>query len=215
MKNLFVSPERVLGRAYRHGPVFRLAAGALMATCLLQAPFAFGVFVLWQRHQELRAQQGVMLAQSRALQDNLGPLQDVKRKFQQIGEWEPIFRGRLPVSALLSAIEQAIPENAVLDSLSIEVDQFERVAVNGGIYRVPTNYRLFLQGEIRAAVADPVQAFHEGLLRRLPPGTEEIRREMKPDHANGLSSFSLQYAFKPNGNYHGLGLNRTADPDPL
>ena len=215
MKNLFVSPERVLMRTYRHGMAFRLAASAVLATCILQVPLAWGVFALWQRHQELCAEQEAMLGRSRALQSDLGPLQEVKRKLQQVRQWEPIFRSRLPVCALLSAVEQAIPENAVLESLSIEADQFERVAVSGGVYRVPTNYRLFLQGETRTGAVDAVDALHEDLLRRLPPGAEEIRRETSPYRAKDLSSFILQYAFKPNGNYHALGLNRMADPDPL
>jgi hypothetical protein len=215
MKNLFVSPERVLVRTYRHGTAFRFAASVIMATCILQVPLAFGVLALWQRHQELCVQQEAMQAQSRTLQSEIGPLQEVKRKLEQVRHWEPIFRSRLPVSALLSAVEQAIPENAVLESLSIEADQFERVVVSGGIYRVPTNYRLFLQGETRADAVDPVQAFHESLLRRLPPGTEEVRSETGSYHAKGLSSFTLQYAVKPNGNYHALGLKRMADPDPL
>lgn len=215
MKNLFVSPERVAVQNYRTALPFRVAAAIIFAGLLLQAPMLLTGVLTWRRYQGARGQREMLQAQTANLQAQLAPLQETKRKLQQIHQWEPVFRGRLPVSAILSVVEKSIPEQAVLDSILIEADQFDRVPVNGGVYRVPTNYRLVLQGETRPEQGEAVQTFSETLLRHLPPGSEEIRDERQPKVTGNFNLFVLQYSIKPNGNYFGMGVQRLADPDPL
>ena len=215
MKNLFVSSERVAVQNYRTGLLFRVAATVIFAGMLVQVPLIVSVAMTWRRYQGARDQREMLQEESKALQARLVPLEEIRRKLQQIHQWEPIFKGRLPVSAILSVVEKSIPDQAVLGSVSIEADQFDRVPVNGGVYRVPANYRLVLQGETLPQQSGAVQIFSETLLRRLPPGSEEIRNERQPGGAGDFNRFVLQYSIKPNGNYFGLGVQRLADPDPL
>ena len=214
MKNLFVSSERVAVQNYRTALPFRVAAAIIFAGILWQVPLLLSGVVTWRRYQGVQAQREMLQAETANLQAQLAPLRETKGKLQQIHQWAPVFKERLPVSAILSIVEKSIPDQAVLGSISIEADQFDRVPVNGGVYRVPTNYRLVLQGETRPGQGEAVQAFSETLLRHLPPGSEEIRNERQPKAA-GNFLFMLQYSIKPNGNYFGMGVQRLADPDPL
>jgi hypothetical protein len=215
VKNLFVSSDRVAVQNYRTGLPFRVAATVIFAGMLLQMPLIVSGVMMWRRYQGAQDQREMLRAETDNLQAKLAPLQETKRKLQQIHQWEPIFKGRLPVSAILSVVEKSIPEQAVLGSISIEADQFDRVPVNGGVYRVPANYRLVLQGETRPEQGEAVQMLSEALLRHLPPGSEEIRNERQPRTAGNFNLFVLQYSIKPNGNYFGMGVQRLADPDPL
>ena len=215
MKNLFVSSERVAVQNYRTALAFRVAAAIILAGTLWQAPLLLSGVVTWRHYEGVQAQREMLQVETAKLQAQLAPLQETRRKLQQIHQWEPIFKGRLPVSAILSVVEKSIPDQAVLGSVSIEADQFDRVPVNGGVYRVPANYRLVLQGETLPQQSGAVQIFSETLLRRLPPGSEEIRNERQPGGAGDFNRFVLQYSIKPNGNYFGLGVQRLADPDPL
>ena len=215
MKNLFVSSERVALQNYRTGLPFRVAAAIIFTGLLLQVPLFLSGVLTWRRFQGAQDQRAMLRAEAANLQAQLAPLEETKRKLQQIHQWEPIFKARLPVSAMLSVVEKSIPEQAVLASLSIEADQFDRIPVNGGVYRVPTNYRLVLQGETRREQGEAVQIFSEALLRHLPPGSEEIRNEQQPRAAGSVNLFVLQYSIKPNGNYFGMGVQRLAEPDPL
>lgn len=215
MKNLFVSPERVAVQNYCTGIPFRAAAMIIFAGLLLQVPLVVSGVVTWRRYRGAQGQYETLRAETTNLQAQLVPLQETKRKLQQIHQWEPIFKQRLPVSAILSVVERSIPDQAVLASLSIEADQFDRVPVNGGVYRVPVNYRLVLQGETRPEQGEGVQIFSDNLMRHLPPGSEQIRDERQPRAAGNFNVFVLQYSIKPNGNYFGLGVQRFGDPDPL
>ena len=215
MKNLFVSSERVAVQNYRTGLLFRAAAVVIFAGILLQVPLIVSAVMTWRRYQGAQDQREMLGEETKNLLAQLAPLQETKRKLQQIHQWEPIFKRRLPVSAILGVVEKSIPDQAVLGSVSIEADQFDRVPVNGGVYRVPANYRLVLQGETRPEHGEAVQIFSETLLRRLPPGSEEIRNERQPRGTGDFNLFVLQYSIKPNGNYFGMGVQRLADPDPL
>jgi hypothetical protein len=215
VKNLFVSLERVAVQNYRTGLPFRAAATIIFAGMLLQVPLIVSDVLTWRRYQNAQDQRETLRTEARNLQAQLAPLQETRRKLQQIHRWEPIFKRRLPVSAILSVVEKSIPDRVVLGSVSIEADQFDRIPVNGGVYRVPTNYRLVLQGETHPEQSEAVQVFSETLLRHLPPGSEEIRNERQPRAGGNFNLFVLQYSIKPNGNYFGMGVQRLADPDPL
>ena len=69
-----------------------------------------------------------------------------------------------------NAIQVSIPQNAVLDTISIEAEQFEHLPVLGGTYRVPRDYRVVLQGLERSGQGDGSQAFSDALQMRNLPG---------------------------------------------
>jgi hypothetical protein len=149
------------------------------------------------------------------LQKSNGPLKETRQKLSQIRQWEPILYHRIPVSSLLNAVQISIPQNAVLDSISVEAEQFDRLPVQGGVYRVPKNYRVVLQGLERPGGGDALQSFNEALQKHLPTGSELVRAERLDLRSDGNVSFLLQYSVKPTGNYFGLGLKKIAEPDNL
>jgi hypothetical protein len=133
----------------------------------------------------------------------------------QIRQWEPIMYHRIPISSLLNAVQISIPPAAVLDSISIEAEQFDYLPVQEGTYRVPRNYRLVLQGLERADEGDTLQIFCDALQKRLPTGSELIHSERLERRSEGTIPFLLQYSVKPSGSYFGLGLKKIAEPDNL
>ncbi|MGA8655273.1 MAG: hypothetical protein WB586_03925 [Chthoniobacterales bacterium] len=215
MKFLFVSPEQVIRQRYRRGLVFRLAAVLVFLGLIAQVPiFVFGVLA-WTGFSTESKRQKVLLERVESLREQNSPLNEVRQDLSQILQWEPIFRSRIPVSALLSAIENSIPANAVLDSISIESDQYDKTPVPGGIYRVPINYRVVIQGLEKIGVDDTAQLFADALQKRLPSASELVRSERLQKRSDDLIPFLLEYSVKPTGNYFGLGLKKIAEPDSL
>jgi hypothetical protein len=215
MKYLFVSSDRASEDQYRHGPVFRLAGMLLLLGLGLQLPLLLWGLVGWKEIQAGHKEQFSLRAEWEDLQKTNLPLKDTRLKLAQIRQWQPILYSRIPISSLLNAVQVSIPSNAVLDSISVETEQFDRLPVQGGLYRVPKNYRLVLQGVEKNSVGDALQAFSDALQKRLPAGSELVRSERLGQRADGNIPFLLQYSVKPSGNYHGLGLTKIAEPDNL
>ena len=215
MKYLFVSDERLIQQQYRRGIIFRLAGVLILLAAFLQLPALLLAGLNWKRHQDEESSRTELRAEANNLQQANTPLNDVRRKLDQIRQWEPILRNRLPVSALLHAIENSIPPNAVLDSIAIESEQFERVPVPGGVFRVPGSYRLVLQGLERWGEGEAAQTLAEALQKCLPSRSELVHTDRSEKRADGFVQFSLQYSIKPDGNYFGLGVRKISDPDSL
>jgi hypothetical protein len=215
MKHLFVSDERVVQQHYRRGIIFRLAGALILFTAFLQVPVLLLAGLSWKRYHDEQLTRNDLRAEANSLQVANAPLNDIRRKLDQIRQWEPIVRNRLPISGLLHAIEDSMPASAVLDSIAIESEQFERVPVGGGIFRVAGNYRLVLQGLERAGDVDAVQALAKALQKCLPSKSELVNTDRMEKRADGLVPFSLQYSIKPDGNYFGLGVKKISEPDTL
>jgi hypothetical protein len=215
MRYLFVSPEKVEEEQYRHGPIFRVAGALLLFGMLAQIPLLPWGAISLKQWQDRVTDQSLVRAESSELQKSNAPLKETRQKLAQIRQWEPFLHHRIPISSLLNAIQISIPQNAVLDSISIEAEQFDRLPVQGGTYRVPNNYRLVLQGVEKSSAGDALQSFGDALQKRLPTGSELIRSERLQLHSNGAASFLLQYSVKPSGNYYGLGLKKISEPDNL
>lgn len=215
MKYLFVSSEQVIQQNYRYSFLFRLAGAILILGSLLQVPILVLGVAVWRYHETQAANQNALQIEAKNLQAATVPLKEVSQKLVQIHQWEPIFRNRLPISALLNAVQVSIPQNVVLDSLLIESEQYDRQPVSGGVYRVPKEYRVVLQGVEKQEGEDLLQEFNDTLLKHLPTGSEMVRSEHLEKKADRLAPFVLQYAVKLSGNYFGLGLKRIAEPDTL
>jgi hypothetical protein len=215
MKHLFVSDERVVQQHYRRGIIFRLAGALILFTAFLQVPVLLLAGFSWKRYHDEQSTRNDLRAETNNLQVANRPLNDIRRKLDQIRQWEPIVRNRLPISGLLHAIEDSMPASAVLDSIAIESEQFERVPVAGGIFRVPGNYRLVLQGLERSGDGDAAQALAKALQKCLPSKSELVHKDRMENRADGFVQFSLQYSIKPDGNYFGLGVKKISEPDTL
>ena len=169
MRYLFVSPEKIFQDHYRHGPVFRFAGMLLLFGLVLQVPLIYSAALSWKQYQDRVAEQSLLRTELGELQKADIPLRETRQKLAQIRQWEPILYNRIPISSLLNAVQISIPQNAVLDSISIEAEQFDRLPVRGGTYRVPRDYRLVLQGLEKPGGRQALQIFCDALQKRLSP----------------------------------------------
>jgi hypothetical protein len=214
MKNLFLSPERIILRSYQRELVFRGVGFIVLITAFLQLPILFFAFTAWRDYRAQSDRKIQLLATENELQSKLMAFKDTRQKLGQIQQWEPIIRGRLPCGAVLAAIEQTVPADAVLEKISIEAARFQALPVVGGTYRVPEAYTLSLQGSLKFGHADELDAFTNELKRRLPIGSQLVRSKLLEGTEN-LVPFLLVYSITPAGNYSALGVQRIADPDRL
>jgi hypothetical protein len=214
MKNLFLSPERIILRSYQRELVFRGVGLIVLITAFLQLPILFFAFTAWRDYQAQSDRKVQLLATENELQSKLMAFKETRQKLGQIQQWEPIIRGRLPCGAVLAAIEQTVPGDAVLEKISIEAARFQALPVVGGTYRVPEVYTLSLQGSLKFGHADELDAFTNELKKRLPIGSQLVRSKLLEGTEN-LVPFLLVYSITPAGNYSALGVQRIADPDRL
>lgn len=214
MKNLFLSPERIVLRSYQRELVFRGVGFIVLITAFLQLPSLFFAFTAWRDFQAQSDRKVQLLATENELQSKLMAFKDTRQKLGQIQQWEPIIRGRLPCGAVLAAIEQTVPADVVVEKISIEAARFQALPVVGGTYRVPEVYTLSLQGSLKFGHADELDAFTNELKRRLPIGSQLVRSKLLEGTEN-LVPFLLVYSITPAGNYSALGVQRMADPDRL
>jgi hypothetical protein len=214
MKNLFLSPERIILRSYQRELIFRAVGLIVLITVFLQVPILIFAFFARRDYQTETDRKGQLLATESDLQSKLAAFKDTRQKLGQIQQWEPIIRGRLPCSAVLAAIEQTVPEDAVLERISLEAAKFQALPVVGGTYRVPENYTLSLQGSLKFGHAEQLEAFTNDLRKRLPAGAQVVRSKLLEGTEN-LVPFLIVYLIAPAGNYSALGVQRIADPDRL
>ena len=214
MKNLFLSPERIILRSYQRELVFRGVGFIVLITAFLQLPILFFALTAWRDNQAQSDRKVQLLAAENELQSKLMAFKDTRQKLGQLQQWEPIIRGRLPCGAVLAAIEQTVPVDAVLEKISIEAARFQALPVVGGTYRVPEVYTLSLQGSLKFGHADELDAFTNELKKRLPIGSQLVRSKLLEGTEN-LVPFLLVYSITPAGNYSALGVQRIADPDRL
>jgi hypothetical protein len=214
MKNLFLSPERIVLRSYQRELIFRVVGLIVLVTGLLQLPVLFFAFATWRDYKALTDKKGQVVAAANELQTRLVALKDTRQKLGQIQQWEPIIRGRLPCSAVLAAIEQTVPADAVLEKIGIEPSRYQALPVAGGTYRVPELYTLSIQGSLKFGHAEELEAFTNELKKRLPAGSQVLRSKLL-EGTESLVPFLLIYLITPAGNYSALGVQRIADPDRL
>lgn len=214
MKNLFLSQERIVLRSYQRELVFRVVGLIVLVTGLVQLPVFFFAFTAWRDYQARSDKKVQLVAAENELQSRLVALRDTRQKLNQIQQWEPIIRGRLPCSAVLAAIEQTVPADAVLEKIGIESSRYQALPVVGGTYRVPELYTVSIQGSLKFGHAEELETFTNELKKHLPAGSQVVRSKLLEGTAS-LVPFLLVYSITPAGNYSALGVQRIADPDRL
>jgi hypothetical protein len=214
MKNLFLSQERIVLRSYQRELVFRVVGLLVLVAGLLQLPVVFFAFTAWRDYQARTDKKVQLVAAENELQTRLVALKDTRQKLSQIQRWEPIVRGRLPCSAVLAAIEQTVPPDAVLERIGIEASRYQALPVAGGTYRVPELYTLSIQGSLKFGHAEELETFTNELKKHLPAGSQVVRSKLL-EGTESLVPFLLVYSIMPAGNYSALGVQRIADPDRL
>lgn len=214
MKNLFLSQERIVLRSYQRELVFRIVGLVVLAAGLFQLPVVFFAFTAWRDYQARTDKKVQLVAAENELQTRLVALKDTRQKLSQIQQWEPIIRGRLPCSAVLAAIEQTVPADAVLEKIGIESSRYQALPFAGGTYRVPELYTLSIQGSLKFGRAEELETFTNELKKHLPAGSQVVRSKLL-EGTESLVPFLLVYSITPTGNYSALGVQRIADPDRL
>jgi Tfp pilus assembly protein PilN len=212
MKNLFVSSEKIVLRSYQQEPTFRLIGCIFLLAGFLQIPVLFFAGIVWKDNQAQTDRRIQLTAAANDLQAKLGNLKETRQKLAQIQQWEPVVKNRLPCSAVLAAIERAVPGNAVLERIAIEPSRFQVVPVAGGTYRVPLLYAVSIQGSLRFEARAALGTFSTELKKRL--GLQNIRSSLLAP-VDELIPFALTFSIVPTGNYSALGVQRIADPDRL
>jgi len=187
----------------------------LLATTFLQVPLGVFGFFLWNRFQAESTAQSQIGIRTADLQSQNAKLREVRQKLGQIRQWEPILRNRIPSSAILSAIQKAIPSDVALDTILVETANYQAISTVGGTYRVPKDYMLLLQATAKSGSEGAVDRFKESLARILPPGSELLRTRQLDKRPDGLFPIQIQYSIKPTGNYLNLGLTKISEPDSL
>jgi uncharacterized protein YlxW (UPF0749 family) len=84
MKHLFVSDERLIQQQYRHGIIFRLAGVLILFATFLQLPVLLLAGLSWKRHHDEESTRNKLRAEVNNLQQANTPLNDVRRKLDQI-----------------------------------------------------------------------------------------------------------------------------------
>ena len=214
MKNLFLSQERIVLRSYQRELVFRVVGLVVLVAGLFQLPVVFFAFTAWRDYQARTDKKVQLVAAENELQTRLVVLKDTRQKLSQIQQWEPIIRGRLPCGAVLAAIEQTVPPDAVLEKIGIESSRYQALPVAGGTYRVPELYTLSIQGSLKFGRAEELETFTNELKKHLPAGSQVVRSKLL-EGTESLVPFLLVYSITPAGNYSALGVQRIADPDRL
>jgi hypothetical protein len=214
MKNLFLSPERIVLRSYQRELVFRGVGLIVLIIGLIQLPVLFFGFTIWRDQKTRIDRQAQLLTAESELKNRLVAFKDIRLKLSQIQQWEPILRGRLPCSAVLAAIEQTVPADAVLEKIAIESSRYQALPVAGGTYRVPELCTLSIQGSLKFGHAEELESFTNELKKRLPVGSQVVRSKLL-EGTESLVPFVLVYSILPGGNYSALGVQRITDPDRL
>jgi hypothetical protein len=217
MNPFFVSEDRLARQAYRYDYRYRLAAFMLMATILLQVPFI--AYMCYQRQigQREGTRHGFALQKKAQMTADLDMLKETEVQLGQIKSWEPILRGRMPVSAVLGAIEQTIPREVALSRISLEAANYRQVSVYSGSFRVPENYTITLQGEQNVPDHGIWQKFITSLLSRLPPGSKVLTSlvDNDPNLKGAILNCKAVLMAQSNGNYFPLGLNKIDTEEDL
>jgi hypothetical protein len=213
----FVSEDRLARQAYRYDYRYRLAAFLLIATILLQVPFI--AFICYQRQIEQREgiRRGFAFQKKAQITADLDSLKETEVQLRQIKSWEPILRGRMPVSAVLGAIEQTIPREVALSRISLEATNYRQVSIYSGSFRVPETYTITLQGEQNVPDQGVWQKFINGLLSRLPPGSKLLTSlvDNDPNLKSAVVNCKAVLIAQSNGNYFPLGVNKIDTEEDL
>ena len=215
MKPLFVSKEILIKRTYRQDKGFRLAGAIAMVGLVAQLGVAFIAFRNAAQKSDLESKARILQAEFAAASNERQKLGALENQLVELNSWDPILRTRLPTSALLANIEQAIPADLVVSRLNLASTLPSRVKLKGGFYDMPKAYRLTIEGQQHGTNPDPIARFSQAILAKLPPGAKEVLKKLNEPDLKGLSQFRLIFELPADGNYYNLGITKIQQPESL
>ncbi len=80
MKNLFLSPERIILRSYQRELIFRGVGLIVLITAFLQLPILVFAFFAWRDYQAETDRKGQLLETENDLQSKLAAFKDIGQK---------------------------------------------------------------------------------------------------------------------------------------
>ena len=210
MQPFFVSEEKLAKQAYRYDSRYRIAALAVIGAIALQMPLGFFLLVENRVRSEEETRQGLAVQKKLQLTENLGAFKETELQLGQIKSWEPILRGRMPVSAVIGAVEQTIPPGVALSRIAVEAAGYHTVPLGSEIFRVPEIYTITLNGVLNGDNSQEWKEFIGRLLRRLPPGSSVVSCVADSGkHSNTVpTACSATLQAQANGNYFPLGVSK-------
>jgi hypothetical protein len=206
----FISEEKLARQAYRYDHRYRLAALLLMVALACQLPFLALLFYQNRINEEEASRREFALQKKAQLTAELGNLKETEWQLDQITSWEPVLRARMPVSAVIGAVEETIPRDVVLSRFTLEAANYRSVALTAGSFRVPETYMITMEGERKGPDPEIWGKFLGRFLSRLPPGsavvTSGVGNEESPKKA--IPTCKAVLKAQANGNYFPLGANK-------
>jgi hypothetical protein len=206
----FISEEKLARQAYRYDQRYRLAALVLMVALACQVPFLVLFFYQNRINEEEASLRESALQKRTQLAAELGSLKQIEFQLDQITSWEPILRARMPVSAVIGAVEQTIPPEIVLSRCILEAADYRLVSLTTGPFRIPETYTIVLEGERKGPDPEVWEKFIVKFLSRLPPGRNVVSSSVGNDESprNGTQICKAVLRAQANGNYFPLGVNK-------
>jgi len=214
MKPLFVSQENIIKRAYRRDRWFKLAGGVVIAGLFLQLAFAYRLIQQTLTGSSLASENRILSYAIHTANAARAKYADLEKKLADLHSWGPILTNRLPASAVLAAIEQAVPGGLVISHLSLKAVQQAPIKLSTGVFMLPRTYQLLVGGE-RAQGSDAalVERFSRSLLAKMPSSSRQLSQHVGPEETERLGTFQLVLELPANGNYHSLGLSPVQQPE--
>ena len=215
MKPYLISHEVLARQVYRYNPAYRFAAFLLCCFLLAQIPLV--AWIVYERGlTEQRTARAAELGEDTArITSERKALGDTEKKLKRIQDVAPILRARLPIGALLGKIEQLVPPNLTVSKIMIEGEVFQPVQIETGMFRVPRQLRIEIEGEEppQGGPTDQSAKLAQALLKSLPPGSSIA--DNSPVSGPKYKTFRLTLIAPANGNYYGLGVTKLAAQNSL
>ena len=193
LHDLFLSSGYIRRRTQRTNKVLRLAGAFALLTVGLQVAAAGGYYYINRLQGQEDDAASHLASEKQSLEDKLKPFNDAQSKYATIIGWMPVLKNRLPLSAVITFVQDNFPRELALHDLVIRTD--DSAATPAG-YRLPKKYALDMIGYTRsqtpaldlitrmfggqgvAVPGDPARVLPAGLTAKnmpLPPGSENIQ----------------------------------------
>ncbi|MBV8375429.1 MAG: hypothetical protein JO279_00340 [Verrucomicrobia bacterium] len=213
MKPYLVSQEVLARQVYRYDPAYRFAAFVFFCFLLAQVPAVAWLVYERQIGAERQERASQLNADAAKIDNEHKALAETEKKLRRIQDLAPILRARLPISAVLGKIEQLAPPDLTVSKISVDAAGFQPLQVETGLFHVPQQIRVAIEGEQRLQDADAYNKLAQALLHSLPP--ESTIAEKSITGGEHYRTFRLTLIAPTNGNYFGLGVTKIASQNSL
>jgi hypothetical protein len=218
MRPYLISPEVLARQVFRYHPAYRFAAFLVCAFLVAQIPFI--VWIVNERHLTGQGQERAsqLASDAQRIATDRKALAPTEKKLKRIQDLAPLLRARLPIGAVLGKIEQLTPPDLTVARITINAEGFQPLQIESGLFHVPQQIRIEIEGEQPLRAGDPEAYDHlaQALLRSLPPESKIAESNLEGGlDAEPYRTFRLTLIAPTNANYFGLGVTKLATQNTL